>query len=442
MQLGHGLFQQQTQKLIMTPELRQAITLLQFSAMELTEYLHQEIIENPVFEIEEKEWARYDYLYNNYSKAPKTNNFSDEDFNIWDTVATPDKTLEEYLLEQARFLNLPKEQFQILKYLIGSIDDSGYLKASLQEVAKHFNIDEASVEDMLMILQSFEPIGVGARTLQENLLIQLRNLEPVDPISIEIVTHHLKELGNHKFNKIAQELKITVQEVQQVFDFIKTLNPKPATGFQQGAPKYIYPDVIIEEVEGEYIVLVNDTLIPRLKISSHYHQYIQENKNDETAKYIMDKLNGARWLIKSIEQRRNTLYNVTTAIVSHQKSFFSNHLLKPLTLKEIAGEIGVHESTVSRAVNQKYVQTPSGIFELKYFFTTGLMTSDGEITSTENVKKTLLELIENENKRKPLSDQKLTELLNERGVEISRRTVAKYRDELEIPSSSSRKRYD
>lgn len=441
MQLGYGLYQQQTQKLVMTPELRQAITILQYSSIELTEFLHQEIIENPVFDIEEKEFERYDTIYNNYHRFKGGNN-NDDEWNIWDTIATPQETLEEHLLQQARFLNVKKENFSILKFLIGSLNEAGYLAVPITEIADIYKVDINEVEKALSILQSFEPSGVGARDLKECLLIQLKQLDPFDTLAIEIIEHYLKELSERKFIKIAQELDITVQEVQIIFDYIKSLNPKPAMNFQNGSPKYIVPDVIVEEIHGKFIIMVNDALVPKLNVNSTYHQYIQSKKNDETTKYIMDKYNSAKWLIKSIEQRRNTLYKVTNAIINYQKSFFENQTLKPLTLKQIAEEVGVHESTVSRAVNQKYVQTPLGTFELKYFFSTALSTDDGEGTSVENVKKTLQRIVDQENKKKPLSDQKLSDLLNEEGIKISRRTVAKYRDEMGILPSSQRKRYE
>jgi len=234
MQLGYGLYQQQTQKLIMTPELRQAITMLQYSAIELTEYLRQEIVENPVFEIEEKEFERYDFLYNNYRKSSVNYHNSDEEWSIWDTIASPKATLEEFLLEQARFMSLPKEKLNVLTFLIGSLGESGYLKISLTEVSNRFNMEVSQVEELLKILQTFEPIGVGARDLKEFLLIQLQNSKPVDHLALEIVKNHLKDFGEHKFIKIAQELKVTVVEVQQVFDYIKTLNPKPAFNFNTG----------------------------------------------------------------------------------------------------------------------------------------------------------------------------------------------------------------
>jgi len=443
MQIGQGLYQQQVQKLIMTPELRQAITVLQYSATELMDYLHQEIIDNPVFEINEKDFEKYDVLYNSYFKTKKINYTSDDNWSIWDTIAMPEGSLEDFLLEQVRFLDISKEVLAILKYLVGCLDDSGYLNIALEEIADELKVNKNEVEGALAILQSLEPIGVGARSLQENLLIQLARLESVDTLALEIVKNYLKELGERKFNKIAQHLKISTLEVQQVFDFIKTLNPKPAMDFNSSNnPKYIIPDVLIQLEEGELVIIINDKIIPKLRINPEYHQYVQGSKGDETSRYLNDKINSAKWLVKSIEQRRNTIYKVTKAIFNHQETFFKDQRLKPLTLREIAEEVGVHESTVSRAINQKYAQTPAGTFELKYFFTTGITTVNGADISTENVKKEIVQQVEQENKSKPLSDQKLTDILNKKGINISRRTVAKYRDELGILSSSSRKRYD
>ncbi|MFX0560494.1 RNA polymerase factor sigma-54 [Tepidibacillus infernus] len=442
MQLGYGLYQQQTQKLIMTPELRQAITILQFPAIELTEYLHQQIVENPVFDIEDKEMERYEFFYQNSRKSFGVMKADEEEFNIWDRIATPTATLEEYLLEQARFLAIDNRQFHILKFIIGNLDDSGYLTIPLTDLAKQLQVNLSEIEQALTQLHSLEPVGVGARNLQENLLLQLKKMDPIDEKAIKIVSHHLTDLGEKRFQKIAQALGISLLEVQQCADLIKTLNPSPAYGFQNGTARYILPDITIEKIEGEYIVIVNDTLVPRLKINSYYRQYIQTHGQEgEASKYILDKLNAAEWLVKSIEQRRNTLYKVTNAILKYQRQFFETKQLKPLTLKTIAEEIGVHESTVSRATNQKYVQTPIGIFELKYFFNTGVATSSGEVTSAENVKKLIKKVVDGENKQKPLSDQKIVELLQQEGIEISRRTVAKYRDELGILSSSKRKRF-
>ncbi|TCS81771.1 RNA polymerase factor sigma-54 [Tepidibacillus fermentans] len=443
MQMDYGLYQQQTQKLMMTPELRQAITILQYPAIELMEYIQEQIIENPVLDIDEREWERYRYLYQNSRGIPSVAHSNDEGRNIWDTIASPEDNLEEYLLQQGRLLNLDAKKLQILAFLIGNLDELGYFTMSLREVAEILKVQEEEVEQMLTLLKSFDPIGIGSRDLREFLLIQLKQMEPYDEKAIQVVEHHLTDLGEKKFTKIARKMKISPEEVQQIADLIKTLKPKPVFGFEKGQTRYILPDIFVEEVEGEWIIIVNDTLVPRLRMNPYYSKFIEDRQmNVEAVKFVMDKWNQATWLIKSIERRRDTLYRVTREIIEVQKDFFTTHRLKPLTLKDIAEKTGIHESTVSRAIANKYVQTPKGTFELKFFFTHGITAKNGEFTSVNEVKRQLQELIENEDKRKPYSDQKLTELLNQKGVEISRRTVAKYREELEIPSSAKRKRYN
>ncbi len=445
-QLGYGLYQEQTQKLMMTPELRQAITILQYPAIELADYLYNQMLENPVLDMKEKEIERFEYLYQNARSRSYGNtiNSDDEDWNIWDTIAAPDKTLEEYLLEQIRLLKPSKEEYAILRFIIGNINDDGYFTISIEEVAALFKMDLEKVQSLLKLIQTLDPVGVGARNLQEALIIQLEQMDLKDEMAIQLVKNHLQDLGEWKVAKIAKELNISVQEVQQLADFIKTLKPKPAMGFHSANPRFIVPDVTVEKVDGEWIIMVNDSLIPRLQLSTQYHQYVQGHKKniDETTKYIVDKWQQATWLIKSIEQRRITLLKVTRAILEHQEDFFENGSLKPLTLKEIAKKVDVHESTVSRATNQKYLQTPLGIYEFKFFFNNGLTNQQGEVLATENVKQQIKEMIEKEDKRKPLSDQKIAELLSKKEIEISRRTVAKYRDELGIDSSAKRKRFD
>ena len=443
-QLGYGLYQEQTQKLMMTPELRQAITILQYPAVELAEYLYNQMLENPVLDMKEKEMERFEYLYNNARTTSRQIASDDEDWSVWDTIAAPDKTLEEYLLEQVRLLKPSKEEYAILRFIIGNINDDGYFTLTVEEVASFFKIGNEKVEELLKFLHTLDPVGVGARNLQEALLIQLEQMDPKDELAIQLVKNHLQDLGEWKVAKIAKELSITMQEVQQLADFIKTLKPKPAMGFNSVNPRYIAADVTIEKVDGEWIIMVNDAIVPRLQLSAQYFHYVQNHKEkpDDTTKYIVDKWNQASWLIKSIEQRRLTLLKVTRAIIEHQEDFFENGKLKPLTLKEIAQKIDVHESTVSRATNQKYLQTPVGVFEFKYFFTTGLVNQQGEATATENIKQKIKELIEQEKKNKPFSDQKIADILIEGGIEISRRTVAKYRDELGIESSAKRKRFD
>jgi len=445
MQLGFGLHQQQTQKLVMTPALRQAITILQYPAIELTEYLHQQMIDNPVLDLDEKELERFDYLYRNMQSYSASNNHYNEDQerNIWDTILHEVHTLEDYLNEQVSDLTIEAKERRNLQYLIGCLDEAGYLTISIEEAAHCSKQEISDMQQALSLLHSLEPVGVGATNLRECLLLQLQQMEAVDEKAVFVVMNFLEELATKNFAKIAEQMNISTVEVQQIADFIATLNPKPAAGFGNGPAKYIYPDVMVDKVDGEWIVIVNDKLVPRLNINNYYHQYLMTTeKLDETTKYIKEKWNAAIWLVKSIEQRKQTLYKVTNAIIEHQKDFFESRKLKPLTLKQIADDAEVHESTVSRSINQKYVQTPLGIFELKYFFSSGLSTKDGNSTSVENVKKRIKQLVEQENKQKPLSDQKLSVNLQKEGIEISRRTVAKYREELNIASSAKRKRYD
>ncbi|MFV9510621.1 RNA polymerase factor sigma-54 [Tepidibacillus sp. LV47] len=441
--MEYGLYQQQTQKLIMTKELRQAITILQYPVIELVEYIQEQIVENPVLEIDDKEMERFRYLYQNSRWIGSLTYLKDEERNIWDTIAAKEDSLEDYLLQQARLSNLDSKRFRILTFLIGNLNEMGYFTMSLEEVSELLKVSKEEVEQTLTLLKSFDPIGIGSRDLQEFLLIQLKQMEPFDEKAAQVVKNHLADLAEKRYTKIAQRMKISVEEVEQIADLLTTLKPRPAFGFAKGETRYILPDIFVEEIEGELIIIVNDTLIPRLRMNPYYSQVIEQRRDDkEAVKFVMDKWNQATWLIKSIERRRDTLYRVTREIIEAQKVFFQTNQLKPLTLKDIAEKTGIHESTVSRAIANKYIHTPKGTFELKFFFSHGITSSNGEVTSVNEVKKQLKEWIEKEDKRKPYSDQMLTELLQQQGIEISRRTVAKYREELGIPASSKRKRYN
>jgi len=444
MKIEYGLYQQQTQKLMMTPELRQAIMILQYPAIELMEYIQEQMVENPVLDIDEKEWERYRYLYQNSRQIHSPSNHNDEERSVWDTIASPEENLEEYLLQQARLLKLDQKDFQIIKFLIGNLDEMGYFTLPLEEVTQWLHVTSNEVEEKRKLLQSFDPFGIGSKNLKEFLLLQLRQMDPVDQMAIEVVEQYLQELSEKKFAKIAQRVKITAGEVEQIADLLKTLKPRPAAGYEKIDTRYILPDIFVEEVEGEYIVIVNDTLVPRLRMNSYYTQVVEQRRNqDENAvKFVMEKMNQATWLMKSIERRRETLYKVTREIVNFQKDFFTTSQLKPLTLKDVSEKTGIHESTVSRAIANKYMQTPKGTFEMKSFFTHGFVSKTGKVTSVNEIKKHLLEIVEREDKKKPFSDQKLVEILTQMGIEISRRTITKYREELGIYSSSKRKRYN
>ncbi|MEW9669453.1 RNA polymerase factor sigma-54 [Ammoniphilus sp. 3BR4] len=460
MQMGYGLYQEQSMKLVMTPELRQAITILQFSALDLLEYINQQLSENPVIEpldmemnreteIKSSSSATGDVDWSEFIRDRAQGDYAgtsirsyENEYNPLDWVARNDVSLEKHLLEQLSYIRqLPESIRETAKYIIGNLDEKGYLELALEQVAQTLGVDLEAVEQALWVVQSLEPRGVGARDLKECLIIQLEYDGKKDSLAHAIVEQYLMDLAEGRISKIAGELQVTPQEVQEAADVIRTLNPRPGSDYYRDEPKYVIPDVTVEKVDDEYIILVNDSTSPRLSISSYYERLLKEDGHAK--KYIHDKMNSAMWLIKSIEQRRMTIYKVTEAIVKEQKEFFEKGIacLKPMNLKEIAEIVDLHESTISRATNNKYVQTPRGVFELKYFFSSGLTTANGDATSSESVKAKLKQLIDKEDRKKPLSDQKLCELLNEAGIEISRRTVAKYREELGILSSAKRKRY-
>ncbi|CEH32218.1 hypothetical protein AM501_30430 [Aneurinibacillus migulanus] len=468
MQMGFGLYQQQTLKLVMTPELRQAITILQYSAVDLLDFLRQQATENPILDLSEKttrEMASVDSTlqketnkqndidWKDYIRANATGDETyyqrgstpAQDYDPFNFISAGGTTLEEHLLEQVSMLkNVTPLEKRILNFLIGNLNENGYLTITETEAADILNTDTEKIEEMIWLLQALDPVGVGARSLAECLLLQLRDEPEEHTLAIAIVEYHLEDLAEKRYQKIATSLNATPQEVQQAADYLRTLNPRPGAEFAQGTPRYIVPDVTVEKVENEYVVMVNEGSMPNLTINRFYQQMLQKNEADSAQRYIQDKLNSALWLIRSIEQRRMTLYKVTQAIVEEQQSFFEKGTagLKPMTLRDIAEKVDLHESTISRATSNKYVQTPRGLFELKYFFTTGLNRADGgEASSVVTIKEKIKAMVDAEDKKKPLSDQKITDLLIKEGIEISRRTVAKYREEMNIDSSSKRKRF-
>ncbi|HBC93250.1 MAG TPA: RNA polymerase sigma-54 factor [Pelotomaculum sp.] len=471
MRMGYGLNVEQSQKLIMTPELRQAITVLQLSSLELSTYIEQQFEENPLLEFREEEadreqsaaaedkqvepaderkeydldWEEYFQDSSDLGMVRQERVWEQQDYG-YENFLSRTPTLSEHLLFQ---LNMSSCQFRdriIGEYLIGNIDENGYLRVSLREAASRLNIHESEAGRALHLIQSFDPVGVGARDLVECLLIQVNQLGIEDDILKELIKGHLVDLSKGKVNRIAQDLGITVQEVQKAADILKTLDPKPGRNFANpNDTRYIVPDIFLEKVDDEYIILVNDGTIPRITINAAYRSVLSKDKNFDTRtrRFVESKLNAAAWLIRSIEQRRLTLYKVTKCLVELQRDFLDHGVkyLKPLNLKKVAALVNLHESTVSRATSNKYIQTPQGVFDMKYFFSTGLNNSAGTTTSAESIKKMLQEIVAGEDARIPLDDQKISELFMQKGIRISRRTVAKYRDELNIPAIRKRKRY-
>lgn len=458
MKLGYDLTLEQSQKLIMTPELRQAIELLQFNSMELKDYISKELEENPILEnsnsgeefenIEEYtkdkevDWKEYLEKYDDISyKSQIDKNIQEYNYEAF-TSSTD--SLNEHLMLQLSFSDLSDKEYEIGENIIQNINDNGYLTASLEEIGKVTKSSISEVEKILDVVQQFEPLGVGARDIRECLLIQIKDQKIVEAYIINIIENHLEDIALNKIQKIAKELNIETKEVQYAFDYIKTLEPKPGRLFHGNADdiRYITPDAEIQLVEGEFIVIIKEITGPRLNINNYYKELMKTAKDKDTIEFLNDRFNRAMWVIRSIDQRRSTIRKVIESILKFQIEFFQEgeQSLKPLTLKDIAEDIEMHESTISRATNGKYVQTPRGLFELKYFFSSGLLGSEGDISST-SIKSMLKDIIDGEDIKKPYSDQRLSEILKEKEINISRRTIAKYRDELNIPSSSMRRRY-
>ncbi len=468
MKLGFGLSLEQTQKLIMTPELRQAITVLQMSAQELSEYVEQEILENPLLEVydhsndnrednklentEKKEEEKFDIdwqeYFNDRDISSGTRGLGEVSEEIsYENFLTKAPTLQEYLLNQLSLVVTKEGEQKAGEYIIGNINDQGYLCVPIEEVAQATGVHLDQAKEALSKIQSFEPAGVGARDLPECLLIQLEQQGIRDLVLEKLIHKHLEDLAAGRLHKLSSYFGMSPAEIQRYADIIKTLDPKPGRSFSPSGQEinYIIPDIVVERVDGHYVVIVNDTATPRLEISNLYRSMLNKDVADQQAReFVENKLNSAVWLIKSIEQRRLTLYKVADTIVKLQKDFLDRGIqfLKPMNLKHVAEIIGMHESTVSRATSNKYIQTPQGVFELRYFFSTGLKSAGGEMTSSETIKKVIEEIINQENPQNPHSDQSIADMLQkERGIRISRRTVAKYRDEMGIASGSRRRRY-
>lgn len=478
MKLGYDLTIEQAQKLVMTPELIQAIQILQFNTQELDAYIQEQILVNPVLEQssagtteesshegheesfvegkkeaenkskdDEFDWKEYikDRQYDDISyKQGEYKNDDDKDHN-YERYVSSDITLPEHLMFQLQFAADRKGIIKVGKYIIESLDENGYMTSTREEIAEATGCSLEKVNETIDIIHTFDPVGVGARDLKDCLIIQLRQKGLLTELFEEVVSKHLEELADNKLGVIAKEMGIAAAEVQSMSDIIRTLEPKPGRQFaSQIETKYIIPDVIVEKVDGEYTVTINDSSMPHLMLSSYYQDLLKTaEKDDKLSKYLSDRVNSALWLIKSIEQRKQTIYNVVDAVVKYQKDFLDkgSKYLKTLTLKDIAEEVGIHESTVSRSINGKYMQCPRGVFEIKYFFSAGVSGSRGEGISSNSIKEFIKEMVDNEDPKSPCSDQEMAERLKGKGISISRRTVAKYRDEMQILSSSKRRRY-
>ena len=467
MALETKLLLKTTQKLVMTAMLQQAIKLLPLSRLELIQKVHQEILENPLLEEiaaqemsdtaltteelsqeapEESEEPTVDWeaYLQDFNSSPDYIASAGREVPSLEATLKSETSLAEHLLWQLSLSIHDELEKQIGTYLIGNIDDDGYLQCQMEEVATVFGVKEAQVRAALDVIQSFDPPGVGARDLQECLLLQLHHLEMDDSLACKIVQQYLSQLDERYFQKIARALGVAIKDIIIAVELIRTLDPKPGSRFNSPRVEYIVPDIVVVKVDDDYQVALNEDGMPRLRINALYHNILRQNDGmqSDTREYLEEKFRSAVWLMKSVEQRRQTLLRVTKSLCKFQREFLDKGLayLKPLVLKDVADDIGMHESTVSRVTTNKYVYTPQGVFELKFFFHSGLESIEGDAMSSVSVKDIIRKAVAAEDARKPLTDQQLMMILEDKGVKIARRTIAKYRQELRIPPASRRKR--
>ena len=469
----------QSQRVVMTPLLQQAIQLLQLSTLELQEVVQKELLENPLLEEvppETQDTPAEEPATPEATPAPTAEQAAPEppapterqtDELPFDLTAVmfdePEErslvaqeeredlpfenmlrtvaSLADHLEEQLRFATEDPAMRRIGAQIIGNIDEDGYLRAELEEIAQRCSATAEEVGRVLTeVVQKFDPSGVAARTIQECLLLQLRANPPVDPVSVEIVEQHFDDLSRRRYADIARALKLSVDRIMESVEEIMGLEPKPGRRFGGNDSRYIAPDVVVHKLGNDYTVILNEDGIPRLRVNALYRSLLR-NSGDEARAYVEQKLRSAVWLIKSVDQRQRTLRKVTQSIVKFQREFLDKGLpyLRPLSLRDVGEDVSMHESTISRVTTNKYVETPQGLFELKFFFHSGIASGDGEMVSSVSVKKMIQDLLAGEDAAKPLSDQEVAAILKGRGLTIARRTVAKYREELGILPSHQRR---
>ncbi|HUP19908.1 MAG TPA: RNA polymerase factor sigma-54 [Gemmatimonadota bacterium] len=454
----------QKQELRMNPRLYQAMDLLYLPLMELEQHLKLELTANPFLEIQEmeEEYAEQEeveekveekedeidweeILLDGFDSGYRTASTRESPGEEFERVAETTLDLWDNLLEQLYqdpvFDDLDLRR--IGEEIIGNIDEDGYLTCGVEEIAESCSATPGEVGAVLERVQRFEPPGVGARDLRECLLLQIADRIGRDSLAFRIVEEHFDALSTHKYHDVARAMGISAYEVQEAADQVGQMDPKPGLKYAELPTRYVTPDILVDRVDGEWVVHLNDGDLPRLRISRTYEALARNGEFKGQAKeFAQNKLNGANWIIQAIEQRRQTMLKTMHVILDRQREFFEQGIqhLRPLTLKEVADEIGMHESTISRVTNEKWAQTPRGVFRLKFFFSSGLSTEDGEDVSARGVKARIREMVDAEDHKKPLTDQQIVEALKSEGVNIARRTVQKYRDQLGILSSRYRKR--
>jgi len=489
-----------SQSLVMTPQLQQAIKLLQLNRMELAEVINQELMENPILEelsetadgedtpnVENElagkdvgndpeaeqrrdeeafvkeapkeeqvvagkednfDWETYVEEYNSTSSSAPSMREVNEDLPSFENILTKTTSLEDHLMWQLSMAALGEDEQKLGQLIIGNLLDSGYLNADLADLAKEAKMEFEDAEEILKIIKNFDPVGVGSRNLQECLATQALFMSPRQPLVEKIIENHLPDLERKNYAAIAKTLALPLDKIIEATKLIMELEPKPGRSFQSNDTHYITPDIYVYKLENEFVIVLNEDGMPKLRISPYYKNILANAQKDGkdgkiTKDYVQDKLRSAVWLIRSIHNRQKTIYKVTDAIVKRQREFFEIGVqaLKPMILKDVANDIGMHESTISRVTTNKYVHTPVGIFELKYFFNSSINAADGsDALASEAVKEKIRQMVSKEDQKNPLSDQKIVELLRGENIDIARRTVAKYRDMLGILSSGKRKK--
>src|ERR1700758_3144332 len=469
---GPGMHQTQNLSLqqVLAPQLQQSLLILQAPLLELRNLVQQEMETNPVLEelatdpeeTEEKkpastdeefkeefdklakldeEWR--DYMAQSGSYTARSQEAEDKRQFFFDSIPTQE-TLQQHLMAQLNQTALNGDDRKTAELIIGNIDDNGFLQTNPEEMALNTGIAQDDFEHMLTLIQSFYPPGVGARDLRECLLIQLKREGRQNSLEHRIVADHMQDLGKRRFPEIARRMGITVEQVQKCANNIAQLDPRPGAIFAAAPQNYVLPDVTVEKINGEYQVILNGEQIPHLRISNTYKDIMSRDRNGSEVKdYIRDKIRSGKFLIKSTHQLQQSISTIAPQSVKRQHEFFEkgSSYLKPMTMVQIADAVGVHETTVSRAISGKYMSTPQAVFEMKYFFTPGYQTASGESMSNTSVKEAILDLVKNEDGNAPLSDKEIVEILSERGIPIARRTVAKYRTELSILPSHMRRKY-
>jgi RNA polymerase sigma-54 factor len=472
-----SLQQSQQMQMVLTPQLRQSLEMLQMPVLQLREMIQQELDRNPTIEEEQPEQAPSeataespgttsetadsremefekefealarldeewrDYFFQDVQSRPFTQDDEERRNYMMDSI-TERESLQQHLLHQLNLAGLSDADRKVGELIIGSLNDDGYLTMSAEDLAASAGVDLDHMKGTLAVVQDFHPVGVAARDLRECLLLQIERSDHPHPLAASVVSDHLERLGGHRIPEIAKALRQPTEAIEAAAAFIATLNPKPGALYTTEPAAYVEPEVIVQKVDGRYVVTVSDDQVPHIRINREYRNLLQDKSTpSEVRAYVQERVRSGAFLIKSINQRQRTIHRIASEIVDIQQEFFEHGIshLKPLTMADVAHKVGFHETTVSRTVSGKYMKTPVGTFDMKYFFTPGLRTSDGQQVSNKTVKDLIAGMVAAEDGASPLSDQEIMDRLKAQGIEIARRTVAKYRIVLRIPPSHARR---